>query len=248
MRFFPFLFLVCFTLCSWASEKPSAAQAVTVRWYGHGFIYLISSTGVRVAIDPFQEESLDYKFPARLPADVVLISNESDFSSAADKLFGNPQVFRSTTAVGMNKACGHLFKGVQTFRDAQRGNEQGTNTAFSFQLDGLRFVHLGAIGHVPDSAQLRLLGPADVLFLPTGNRQLSVEELDRIIVMFAPRVIIPMAYATAFTSKVELRKPEDFFDKKPNLKRIESSEISLSPTSLPSAATFYLLQVPIASS
>ncbi|MDD2677330.1 MAG: MBL fold metallo-hydrolase, partial [Methylacidiphilaceae bacterium] len=56
----------------------AAAPSVLIRWYGHAFIYLIASSGIRIAIDPFGDETVHYRFPASLQADVVLISNEAN--------------------------------------------------------------------------------------------------------------------------------------------------------------------------
>lgn len=233
-----------------AGDPPKALPVtpITVRFYGHGFIYIISSTGVRIAIDPYSEDSpMTYKFPIRLPADVVLVSNEADDSDGSDRLFGSPQVFRSVTAIGINNARGLLFTGVQTYRDKSQGAELGVNATFTFKLDGIRFCHLGSIGHVLDATQRSQIGPVDVLFLPVGNPNLSVPEMNRIAHDLNAKIIVPIKYKTEFTADMNLRPLDDFLAGQANIKKLNASEFSLTPVDIPAAATnpaIYVLSLP----
>ena len=83
------------------------AGGVNVHWYGHGFIYLTSSVGIRAAIDPFGSETVHYKFPEHLAADFVLVTHEAEDHCAADQIFGNPLIFRSVMAVGLEPRQRH---------------------------------------------------------------------------------------------------------------------------------------------
>lgn len=222
----------------------SCYAAVVVRWYGHNFVYLISASGLRVAFDPFGQEVVHYPFPAKLQADVVLISNESDSCSAAEKLYGSPQVFRSVTAIGINNARGLLFRGVETYRDDHRGAFLGRNVCFVLDLDGIRFIHLGDLGHPLEPSQKEALGRADVLFLPVGNPRLSMETLDQIVDDLQPRIVVPIGYKTEASGSLNLRDLESYLDKRANVKRIGGSEFSLTPDSLPSKTTIYVLSRP----
>ena len=228
---------------------PPPATPLTIRYYGHAFIYLISSTGVRIAIDPYGEDLVTYKFPAQLPADVVLISNEADDHAAGSRLFGSPQIFASVTAIGLNNARGLLFKGVQTYRDknADQGAEHGTNATFVFKLDGIRLCHLGGIGHVPDSNQRVDIGTVDVLFLPVGNPDLSQAELDKTVHDLNPKIIVPILYKTPFSGDMNLRPLDDYLKenkKSPSpmpVQDLKASEFTLTPDQLPATPTIDLL-------
>jgi len=46
-----------------APAPMAVAGGVNVHWYGHGFVYLTSSVGIRCAIDPFGPDTVHYKFP-----------------------------------------------------------------------------------------------------------------------------------------------------------------------------------------
>jgi hypothetical protein len=229
----------------WAETPPSPSsnvQPLTVRWYGQGFIYIISNVGIRIALDPFGEESVDYKFPLRLQADVVLISSEQDEVSAGDRLFGSPQIFRSTTAVGMNKARGNLFKGVETFLDNQQGDQLGENTSYSFTLDGIRFAHLGEIGHALNSEQVRQIGQVDVLFLPVGISTVSVADLRKMAADLGAKIIVPICYATIYNPKLNLRKLDDFLEGATNIQNWDTNAFTLSAKTLPITPTIYVLK------
>ncbi len=226
-----------------ASEPPatSAEPSTLVRWYGHAFIYLINSTGVRVAIDPFARNSVKYLFPGRLPADTVLISTEADDHAAGELLFGTPQIFRSYTAVGVNKANGLIFKGVSVNRDSKIGPNAPKCTAFVFSLDGVNFAHLGVIGNVLDARQRQEIGRVDVLFLPVGSPFLTVTDLNRIATDLQAKIIVPITYKTEQTPDMNLRSLDDYLkDQKLPVKRLTKSEFSVNAELLPAQPTIYI--------
>ena len=49
------------------------------------------------------------------------------------------------------------------------GPNAGHNLVFVIEADGLRAVHLGDLGHVPDAAQAAAIGRPDVLCIPVGG-------------------------------------------------------------------------------
>jgi hypothetical protein len=234
--------LVGCAILGWVPTEVGAA--VIVRWYGHAFIYLISSSGLRIALNPFGEEMVRYKFPPKLQADVVLVSNESDACSAAEKLYGSPQVFRSITAIGVNNARGLIFKGVETYRDDHRGALLGRNVCFVLGLDGIRFIHLGDLGHKLEPTQKEALGRADVLFLPVGNPRLSLETLDDLVKDLHPRIVVPISYKTEWSGALDLRDLESYVKGRSNVKRIGVSEFSVSLEDLPPKTMIYVLSLP----
>lgn len=226
-------------------ESGASAQSSLVRWYGHAFIYIINSTGVRVAIDPFARETVKYLFPVRLPADTVLISTEADDHAAGELLFGTPQIFRSYTAVGVNKANGLIFKGVSVSRTPRGSSDPAQCTAFVFQLDGVTFAHLGVIGDILDSRQRQEIGKVDVLFLPIGNPLLTISDLNKMITDTQAKIIIPITYRTDFTPGMNLRSLDDFMrEQKLPVKQLEKTEFPINASLLPTQPTIYLYPLP----
>jgi len=219
------------------------AGGVNVHWFGHGFVYLTSSVGIRCAIDPFGPDSTHYKFPVHIAADIVLVTHESEDHSAADQIFGNPLIFRSVMAVGLNRANGIPFYGVALQRDPNgRG---GANTAFTLSFDGVKFGYLGQINMPLLAQEKEELGHVDVLFLPVGLQTLSVAELNQVAKDVGARIIIPINYETDLSGSVVLRSLDDYLSAtKLPVRKIDSSEIALNLAALPNEPTIYLLKSP----
>jgi L-ascorbate metabolism protein UlaG (beta-lactamase superfamily) len=147
-----------------AGAPQARAEAPTLlRWLGHGFFVVASRNAIKIAIDPFEPAQLAYQLPEKITANILLVTHESDLANATSKIGGSPAVFRSTTAVGVNRGAGITFNGVRTFRDPTRSPLAGRNVIFVFEVDGLRFAFLGGLGHRLDSDERRAVGRADVV-------------------------------------------------------------------------------------
>lgn len=220
---------------------PRIAQ---ITWYGHAFIYVVTPTGVRVAIDPFENENLEYAFPRNLAADVVLTSNERPDHAAASRLAGNPQVFRSYTAVGSNRANGMTFKGVEVPSEPRKDFDVSKCTAFVFEIDGVRYAHLGTLGDRLSSPEARLIGKADVLFVPVGNKDLSASDVKRVVKMLDAKVIVPIKYKTDLSGGFDLKTLETFLEETDYpVKEIGKNTFNLRPDMLPGEPTVYVLNL-----
>ncbi len=227
------------------NEPPTEPpKRVNVRWYGHSFIHLTTTTGVRISIDPYGESTITYPFPPKLSADVVLISNESDAYSAAERIFGSPLVFRSITSIGLNRASGFTFKGVQSFKDRDKNQRSGMNTIYTFTLDEIRFAHLGCLGHPLDSRLREQIGFVDVLFVPVGLKSLAVEEWRRIAKELQARIIVPITYKSNFNANLDLRSVEDFIQGETLVIPLKVDQFEISREELPSQPAIYIPQYP----
>ena len=216
---------------------------VNIHWYGHGFIYLTSSFGIRAAIDPFGVGTVHNKFPTHLEADMVLITNEAEDHCAADQIFGNPLIFRSVMAVGLQRANGIPFYGVEMQKDPS--GLGGANTAFTITFDGVRFGYLGQI-NLPLLAQEKdQLGHIDVLFLPVGLTSLSVNEFNQVARDLNAKIIIPINYKTDLSGILSLRTLDEYLDgTKFPVRKFDSDEIVVTRGTMPSEPTVYLLKSP----
>ena len=219
-------------------------KRVNVRWYGHSFVHLTTTTGVRVSIDPYGESTVTYPFPPKLNSDVVLISNESDAYSAAERIFGSPLVFRSITSIGLNRASGFTFRGIHSFKDREKNQRSGTNTIYTFTLDEVRFAHLGCLGHPLDSRLRQEIGFVDVLFLPVGLKGLAVEEWRRIAKELHARIIVPITYKSNFNANIDLRPVEEFTQGEPLIVPLKIDQFDISREELPTQPAIYIPQYP----
>lgn len=216
---------------------------VNVHWYGHGFIYLTSSVGVRAAIDPFGPNTVHYKFPNHLTSDFILVSHEAEDHGASDQLFGSPLIFRSVTAVGLNRANGIPFHGIALQRDPS--GTGGASTAFTLSFDGVSFCYIGQINQPLLEEEKRQFGHVDVLFLPVGLTTLSVSDFNQVAQDLGARVIIPINYKTEKSGDLPLRSLDEYLSAtKLPIRKFDSDELVISRGMLPTEPTVYVLKSP----
>lgn len=227
-----------------STSPMTVAGGVNVHWYGHGFIYLTSSFGIRCAIDPFGTDTVHYAFPAHLSADFVLITHEAEDVGSTDQIFGNPLIFRSVMAVGLNRANGIPFYGVATQRDPD--GQGPANTAFTLKFDGIRFCYLGQIYAPLLGRERQQLDKCDVLFLPVGLQGMTVPELDQVATDLGAKMIIPVTYKTDLSGILSLRTLDDYLAAtKFPVRRIDTDEIGVTRETLPTRPTIYALKSPM---
>jgi L-ascorbate metabolism protein UlaG (beta-lactamase superfamily) len=228
-----------------AAQAPMAvAGGVNVHWYGHGFVYLTSSVGIRTAIDPFGPETVHYLFPTHLSADIVLITHEAEDHCAGDQIFGNPLIFRSVMAVGLNRANGIPFYGVSLQKDPSDPNA-GANTAYTISFDGVRFCYLGQISLPLLAQEKEELGKVDVVFLPVGLQTLSVGEFNQVVQDLGAKMVIPINYKTDLSGIVALRPLDEYLaGTKFPVRKVDSDEIVINRAMIPSEPTVYVLKSP----
>jgi len=163
-----------------------------IKWYGHSCFLVEAEDGTKVITDPF-DESIGYSIPEEEP-DVVTVSHSHFDDNAVDLLQGNPEVVKN---VGETKVKGIIFKGIKSFHDKSKGAQRGSNIIFVFAIDGVRFCHLGDLGHLLSSEQQKEIGEVDVLFIPVGGTfTIDGREAQEVSQQLNPRLIIPMHYKT----------------------------------------------------
>jgi L-ascorbate metabolism protein UlaG (beta-lactamase superfamily) len=216
---------------------------VNIHWYGHGFVLITSSVGVRAAIDPFGPNTVSYTFPTHITADFVLITHEAEDHAWADPIFGDPLIFRSVTAVGLNRANGTEFHGVSLQRDPD--GKGGADTAFTLAFDGITMGYLGQISLPLNDEEKEQMGQVDVLFLPVGLQTLTVDQMNRTAADLKARVIIPINYKTAKSGDLPLRTLDEYLaGTHLPVRNFETEEMALTRDALPTQPTVYVLRSP----
>lgn len=183
-----------------ATLPAGAGGQVTVQWLGHSCFLITSPGGVRVLTDPFPP-MLGY--PAtRVPADLVTISiDEFDHSHVA-MAEGKPRVLYGLTLEGewteVRTTVGDVkIQGIGAWQDDSRGEERGKNGMFLFETGGLRILHAGNLGHLPDDALLQKIGRVDVLLIPVGGiYTIDGNQAALAVKKIKPRIAVPMHYKT----------------------------------------------------
>ena len=144
-----------------------------------------------VMIDPY-EPKLGLS-PVRLNVQIVIFTHEDPTHFSLQGLSGEPHI---VSGAGEFEIKGVAMTGTQTYHDAKKGAERGKNFAYTVELDDLRVVHLGHLGHGLSEEQLDGIGSKiDVLFVPIGGgSHINSAQATEIVNQIEPKLVIPISY------------------------------------------------------
>jgi L-ascorbate metabolism protein UlaG (beta-lactamase superfamily) len=188
-----------------APLAPADDKKLILRWHGQSFFELITTAGTRVVFDPHAIENYGR---IQVKADLVLMSHmhadhtqiESVVNAKSAKLI---YALKKGERDLEYNVVDEKFKDVHvqmlgTYHDTMSGLQRGKNGVIIVDADGLRFVHLGDLGHMLSKEQLRKLGTVDVLMIPVGGvYTLNGVDAQKVVEQIKPRhYIVPMHYGT----------------------------------------------------
>jgi L-ascorbate metabolism protein UlaG (beta-lactamase superfamily) len=186
---------------------------VRIRWFGQSAFLL--SGGQRVFIDPFGDMSAarahgrQFDYPAiDAEADLLLVTHDHIDHNGVDAIGGDPVVI-GPKAGRFESPVGEVV-GIASEHDDAAGTARGPNTIFRFELDGIRFAHLGDFGQPALRPEQReAIGEIDVLFVPAGGGPtIGGQAAADVVRSIAPRLVIPMHYRTP---AIDFLDPPDEF-------------------------------------
>jgi L-ascorbate metabolism protein UlaG (beta-lactamase superfamily) len=211
-----------------------------IRWNGHASFTITSAGNLTIVMDPYEPGAfgggIGYRLIDAAP-DVVTISHDHADHNYVQGFANRPTVLRAA-----GEAKGLKFRTVDTFHDNAGGAQRGKNKVFVFEVDGVRICHLGDLGHRLSAAQVKEIGPVDVLFAPVGGFY-TIDHLEAADAMekLNPRVVIPMHYKTDKCG-FPIAAVGQFLAGKPGVKQLEADEIELSAATLPAAREIIVLR------
>ncbi|MBC7326950.1 MBL fold metallo-hydrolase [bacterium] len=204
-----------------------------ILWLGHACFLITSSSGLRIITDPY-EPNIGYA-PVNESADIVTVSHDHFDHNAVKEVKGNPEIVRKSATVK-----GITFKGVELFHDDARGSKRGRNTVFVFNVDGINICHMGDLGHIPSTDQLRELGDVNILLIPVGGfYTIDARQATQIVDALKPNIVIPMHYKT---EKIDfpISTVDEFLRGKENVERLPYLEVN--KDNLPAPVKVVVLQ------
>jgi len=212
-------------------------------YFGHA-TFLLGTNGTTILIDPFNADC-GYPIPDVTPT-AVAISHEHFDHSYLEMAKGKPRVIRGLAEGGktwarVDERIGpvHLTT-VPTFHDGSGGKERGRNAMFIFEVEGLRVVHAGDLGHTLDAQQQQAVGRPDVLMIPVGGHYtIGPAEADQVIAGLRPRLVIPMHYQTDATAGWPIGPVDNFLRGKSAAR--QPQKVSITPATLPPAGAVWVL-------
>ncbi|RLF32786.1 MAG: Zn-dependent hydrolase [Thermoplasmata archaeon] len=161
-----------------------------IRWHGHACWEITDN--ITLVTDPHDGKSIGIPAP-NVTGDIILVSHDHyDHNSVKTVEKEGSKVVtdeRKRTIQGIE------IQGIPSYHDEEKGAKRGKNIIFKFTMDGIRFCHLGDLGHELDEETIQKIGEIDILFIPIGGTfTIDSNQAWNVINMVKPKIIIPMHY------------------------------------------------------
>lgn len=225
------------------SIRPAAASGgIEIKWFGHSFFQITSSSGTRIITDPFGP--MGFPMPEVWPH-VVTVGREHGNHNNVGLAKGKPIVLR-----GLKEGQDDWNQINLTFRDVliynvpihQRGvptySGSMKGAAFVFEMDGLCILHSGDVSDPFNEDQLQLIGHVDILLQTIGGvYTIGPEGAKRIVEQLKPKIVVPMHYW------YQLNVLERFTDGPYRVRELNTNTFTVSKDTLPGETEIYILKV-----
>ncbi len=161
-----------------------------IRWHGHACFEITNN--ITVVTDPHDGKSIGIPAPSAI-GDIILVSHDHyDHNSVKSVEKEGSKVVTD----GRKRTIDNVeIIGVDSFHDEEQGTKRGNNIIYKFILDGVRFCHLGDLGHDLDDETVKKIGDVDILFVPIGGTfTVDGKQAWNVINKIKPKIIVPMHY------------------------------------------------------
>lgn len=163
-----------------------------LEWIGHSCFRMTAEDGTVVVVDPYDESVGNRMLP--LEAALVTISHEHHDHNYTGMLRGAPQIVRELDPA---QAGGVFTCAYPSYHDDMEGAMRGKNAIRAFEMDGVRLVHMGDVGCMPQEDVIAAVSDADVMMIPVGGYYtVDAAQAQRIIERTRPRCVVPMHFHT----------------------------------------------------
>ena len=180
-----------------------------IQHIGHAEFLIETENGMRIVTDPYDAGC---GYPVRkIRADTALVSHAHHDHNAVENLEGLQMTIESP---GVYTAARDVrVTALQSYHDEEHGAKRGKTLLFLVESEGLRIVHLGDLGCIPDKEQIRQLARPDVLMIPVGGfYTIDGKTARQIADLLQPVVTMPMHYRTAYNAGWPISGPEEFLE------------------------------------
>ncbi len=161
-----------------------------ITFLGHASFRLKGKTASLVT-DPFDPQMVGLKFP-KVSADIVTVSHKHKDHNQVELV---KDVKKAVSGPGEYEINEVSIIGLSSYHDDKKGKLRGKNTIYVIEMDGLRIVHLGDLGHKLSEKVLEHIGSVDVLMVSVGwEDAFGPAEAAEIVRSIEPKIVIPMHY------------------------------------------------------
>jgi L-ascorbate metabolism protein UlaG (beta-lactamase superfamily) len=160
------------------------------RWFGHNCIR-IRAREATLLFDPVGRGA-GFNLPKQ-NADIVALSNDDPANANLDAVKPEYKVVQGPGEYEIHEV---FITGIRTYRTEPDAADRTHNTAYLFEIEGLRVCHLGDLGHVLSTEQAEALSDVDVLIVPAGGAPISAAKAAEVVGQLEPKAVIPVRYTT----------------------------------------------------
>lgn len=196
-----------------------------IEYLGHSSFFL-QGKDKNVVTDPFDGTGFDMK---RVSCDYCTVShNHFDHNFTAGV---NAKKIITSSEDG--------FLAIESYHDPRLGALRGKNRIFVFEIDGIKFCHMGDIGEYFTERLVEEIGETDVLFIPVGgNYTIGGAEAAKYAQAIKAKITVPMHYKTK-RSKIDISDASDFLRRMPGVTKV-SNPIEITKETLPEYESVYV--------
>jgi len=177
---------------------------MTIQYFGHSFFKIETKNGI-IALNPYNEVK-NIK-PPRFKADLLLISENSEFYNNKKVILGEPFVLEEPGEIEKNNI---FVKGIFNFLK-KRENQEIVNIIFRIDAEEI------SLGIITDFSEKLIkdvifeeLSSIDIFFMPVNkNSSLEIEKVSSVLNQIEPKIFIPLFYYPLGFEK----KPEEIYEK-----------------------------------
>ena len=171
-------------------------------------------------------------------ADIVTVSHDHENHSFLKAVAGSPTLLDSA---GEYEIHGAFVAAIATYHDGQKGADRGKNLAFVVEMEDIKIVHLGDLGHTPSAEQVEEMVGCDVLLVPVGgSTTIDGAKAAEVVAMLEAKIVVPMHYQTAVHK--DGLEPADRFLKEMEVKAIEPQpKLQITKSNIPPDTQVVLL-------
>lgn len=162
-----------------------------ITYFGKQF-FKIQQGEMALAFNPVSKASKS-GISAKFGADIAFITTSHPDYNGLDQVSHGERVPFAISGPGDYEVKEIFVKG--TISDSKIGGKKYINTIYSFAVDGINIVFLGALSNTELSKEAReAIGDPDILFVPVGGETLDVKDSAKLASSLEPKLIIPMDY------------------------------------------------------
>jgi hypothetical protein len=220
-------------------RRAAASDFVDIKWYGHAFFQITSSSGTKIITDPFRY--MGYPMPEVWP-DVVTVGKETRNHSNVGLAKGDPIILRGFKSWGSEwNVINRLIRDVLIYNvpiHMRAAYDYIKGSAFVFEVDGLCICHTGDLGEPFNEDQLDLIGHVDILLVPIGGSYtMGAESAKKVVEQLKPKIAVPMHY---YQDTMALRR---FLDGPHRARFLKTDTFSVSKDTLPPVTEIFIPRV-----